>query len=202
MCCGYGGGVLYLIEKFGVDAYGIDVRLSELLKRRGKDGMESYSKQLEELHAKGILINDLVQNVDQYFKEDQFDAISCAYFGGKKYKKVALDKKQSSEEKVARIFKDKGYLFYVDMDHPLRNKHLDEIGGRIFKDKEYLFRLDMDHPLRKKYLDEIKTEEDRLFLGSEERGERIEFPRIDGYCAFCEIIKHIKPGPEEKRKEE
>lgn len=123
LACGDGCGVRYLRNEFGIDAWGIDIKLKKHLLELDFDN-PGVSRDLWDLVNNGITINDSVENVDVYFGKNSFDVFSIVFFGGCGswiLSNNVRNPDRTVKEKLSSILKPDGYQIKVreeDMWHP------------------------------------------------------------------------------------
>ncbi len=116
--CNVGGGVLYLREKFGVDARGIDPVLEGMDNQSFIDEIESRYSFASERHYEdinklldaGILIGGFYQSIPKFFVDDSIDAL-CFVMWTNEDGAMPV-----GENRLSRAVKDKGYIFQIKND--------------------------------------------------------------------------------------
>lgn len=117
LACGTGGGVLYLRDRYGIDAIGIDLDLTRHWERPDWARKNQHFERINELYRLGVLIEDDVANVDQHFQANGFDALTCVYFSHFEAKKTnVVNSQKNTTKKLDEILKEGGFQLQIMMD--------------------------------------------------------------------------------------
>lgn len=117
LACGTGGGVLYLRDKYGIDARGIDLNITKHWREGDWIRKNQHFERIKDLHQSGLLIEDGLDSVDRYFQPNEFDALTCVYFSHFEGEEQDITNSQkNTAEKLGEILKKKGFQLQVMMD--------------------------------------------------------------------------------------